>query len=141
MSNRRYARTARLNELLREILGDELERLDDDRLELVTIAGVEVDAGLEHATVYFSSLGGEEADDDVLQAFQDARRELQAAVARQARIRSTPKLFFRADPGIRTGARVDEILRGLHESGELDPDAEPHEDPGQQPGGEASEPT
>ena len=37
MSNRRYSRTARLNELLREILGDELERLGDERLELVTI--------------------------------------------------------------------------------------------------------
>jgi ribosome-binding factor A len=114
MSNRRYARTARLNELLREILGDELERIDDERLELVTISGVEVDAGLEHATVYFSSLRGEEADDDVLAAFDEARRSLQSAVARQARIRSTPRLHFRADPGIRSGERVDEILRGLH---------------------------
>jgi ribosome-binding factor A len=120
MSNRRYARTARLNELLREILGEELERMDDERLELVTISGVEVDPGLEHAVVYFSSLAGEEEDDAVLAAFDEARRGLQSAVARQARIRSTPKLVFRADPGIRTGARVDEILRDLHASGELD---------------------
>src|SRR5262245_51807900 len=120
MSNRRYARTARLNELLREILGEELERLDDERLEFVTISGVEVDPGLEHAVVYFSALAGEEGDDEVLAAFDEARRSLQGAVARQARIRSTPKLLFRADPGIRAGARVDEILRDLHESGELD---------------------
>jgi ribosome-binding factor A len=119
MSNRRYARTARLNELLREILGDELERIDDERLELVTITGVEVDAGLEHATVYFSSLRDEDDDDDVVAAFDDARRSLQGAVARQARIRSTPKLHFRADPGIRTGERVDEILRELHSTGDL----------------------
>lgn len=124
MSNRRYARTARLNELLREILGEELERLDDERLELVTISGVEVDAGLDHAVVYFSSLAGEDADDDVVQAFDDARRGLQAAVARQARIRSTPKLFFRPDPGIRAGARVDEILRGLQGPEDLDEDDE-----------------
>jgi ribosome-binding factor A len=134
MSNRRYARTARLNELLREILGDELERMDDERLELVTISGVEVDPGLEHATVYFSSLAGEAADDDVLAAFDEARRGLQGAVARQARIRSTPKLHFRADPGIRTGERVDEILRGLHSSGALgaedgpDPERDADED-------------
>jgi len=113
MSNRRYARTARLNELLREILGEELERLDDERLELVTISGVEVDPGIEHAVVYFSSLAGEDADEEVRQAFEDARRGLQAAVARQARIRSTPKLVLRADPGIRAGERVDEILRNL----------------------------
>jgi ribosome-binding factor A len=125
MSNRRYARTARLNELLREILGDELERMDDERLELVTVSGVEVDTGLEHAVVYFSSLGGEERDEEVLEAFEEARRGLQAAVARQARIRSTPKLIFRADHGIRTGERVDEILRGLQASGDLAPSDEP----------------
>jgi ribosome-binding factor A len=119
VSNRRYARTARLNELFREILGDELERLDDDRLEMVTVSGVEVDAGLEHAVVYYSSLGGPDADEEILEAFEEVRRGLQSAVARQTRLRSTPKLLFRPDHGIRTGERVDEILRGLHERGEL----------------------
>jgi ribosome-binding factor A len=111
MSNRRYSRTARLNELLREILGDELERLGDERLELVTISGVEVDAGLDHAVVFYSSFS--EDDDEILEAFEEARRGLQAAVNRQTRIRATPRLEFRPDHGIRTGARIDEILSGL----------------------------
>jgi ribosome-binding factor A len=122
MSNRRYARTARLNELLREILADELERLDDERLELVTVTGVEVDAGLDHAVVYYSALlAGDDDETQALihEAFDDARARLQAAIARQARIRSTPRLRFEPDAGVRTGARVEEILRDLHTSGQL----------------------
>jgi ribosome-binding factor A len=122
MSKRRYARTDRVNELLREILAERLGRFDDERLELVTITGVEVDAGLEHAVVYYSSLADEEADASILEAFEDARRELQAAVASEARIRNTPRLAFRADHGIRQGQRVEAILRDLATSGGLPDD-------------------
>ena len=40
-------------------LADELERLSDPRLGLVTITGVDVSADLRHATVYYSALDAE----------------------------------------------------------------------------------
>ncbi len=55
-SVRRYPRMARVNEVVREIIADELERLSDPRLGLVTVTGVEVSADLRHATVYYSAL-------------------------------------------------------------------------------------
>ncbi len=48
---------ARVNEVVRETLGDELEKLNDPRLGLVTITGVDVSADLRDATVYYSALG------------------------------------------------------------------------------------
>ena len=51
-------RTVRLGELLREVLAEELERIDDPRLELVSITNVEVDAELNRAIVSFDSLAG-----------------------------------------------------------------------------------
>ena len=48
---------ARVNEVVREALGDELERLSDPRLGIVTITGVDVSADLRQATVYYSALG------------------------------------------------------------------------------------
>ena len=39
---REYPRTARVNELVREIVADELERIDDPRLEWVSVTAVEV---------------------------------------------------------------------------------------------------
>jgi ribosome-binding factor A len=47
---------ARVNEVVRETIADELERLSDPRLGLVTVTGVEVSPDLRHATVYYSAL-------------------------------------------------------------------------------------
>ncbi|MDP9442031.1 MAG: ribosome-binding factor A [Actinomycetota bacterium] len=107
---RRYPRTARLNEVLREILAEALEtRLDEDgRLELVTITGVVCDPDLRHATVYFSgrTAGAEEA-------LNDQRVRLQGEIGRQTRLKRTPQLSFVADPGVTTGWRIEEVLKGL----------------------------
>ena len=45
-SPRKYPRTLRVNEVVREMIADELERLADPRLELVTITGVDVSPDL-----------------------------------------------------------------------------------------------
>lgn len=105
----RYPRTARLNELCRQILGDELERLDDDRLELVTITHVDVDPDLRHARVDFTALG--EHEEEAAEALAENRARLQAAIARQARMKRTPELRFAVDRVIEEGARIEQLLR------------------------------
>ena len=115
---RPFARMARVNELIHEIVADELERVDDERLDLVTVMSVEVEPDLRHATVYVDTPEGGERDEDVLAALQDHRTRLQAAVARQARLRRTPELAFRPDEVARSAARVEDILRGIHDHGE-----------------------
>jgi ribosome-binding factor A len=110
---REYPRTARLNQLLREIIGEALEGVDDARLEHVAVTAVDVDRDLRHATVYFDSLGGPDTDPEVLAAFGEARVRLQARVGREARIKRVPELGFRPDPAVRAGERIDEVLRNL----------------------------
>lgn len=107
---RRYPRALRVNEALREVLADELERLDDERLELVTVTGVSVDPDLRKAIVWFSALHGQEHAAETL---AEHRKRLQAAVARQLRLRRTPELSFRPDHGIEAGLRVEGVLRDL----------------------------
>jgi ribosome-binding factor A len=107
---RQYPRTARLNELLREILGEELERIDDERLEMVTITGVAIEGDLRRAAVFYDSLEGEDGDEEVLAAFGEVRWRLQGAIGRQARIKHTPELTFAPDPAVRAGARIEELL-------------------------------
>lgn len=108
-SQRQYPRMARVNELCREILGDELERLDDDRLELVTITHVDVDPDLRHARVDFSCLG--EGEDEAIESLDEHRVRLQSAIARQARLKRTPELRFAVDTVIVRGARIEALLR------------------------------
>ena len=109
--DRRYSRLDRVNEALREVIGDELERVDDERLELVTVTGVRVEADLRHAHVWFDTLGD---TDEVAAALGRHRIRLQAAIARDLRLKRTPELTFAPDPAIAIGTRVEKILRHLH---------------------------
>ncbi len=126
-STREYPRTARVNELLREILAEELERIGDPRLEWVSITGVTVNQELSNATVFFSGLDGVDGDPLALEALSERRVRLQAAIGRQARLRRTPELHFQPDPGVRAGWRVEEILREIGPFEDTDEADEPDE--------------
>ena len=109
--NQRYPRSARVGETLREIIAEELVRIDDERLEFVTVTGIDVDNELNRAHVYFSSLAGEDADDEVIEALGSHRARLQSAIARQIRAKKTPILDFQPDVALRSAERIDDILR------------------------------
>jgi ribosome-binding factor A len=110
-SPRRYPRTLRVNEVVRETLADHLERMEDPRLELVTITGVDVSPDLRHATVFYGALGRH--DPEIAEALEAAAKPLRAALGREVRLKYLPALHFREDPAIETGQRVEEILRDL----------------------------
>lgn len=107
----RYPRSARVGETLREIIAEELVRIDDERLTFVTVTGIEVDDELNRAHVYFDSLSGEDGDDEIVSALSEHRVRLQSAVGRQIRAKKTPILDFRPDVSIRSAERIDDILR------------------------------
>jgi ribosome-binding factor A len=103
-----YPRSARVNQILREIISDELVRLSDfdERLGLLTVTGVDTAADLSQAMVFFDSLSPE-----AIAALEERRAQIQASVNAQTRLKRTPRLAFMADPAIAHGAAVEEILR------------------------------
>lgn len=109
---RGYARTARVNRVLRQVLADELERCEehDERLGMLTITDVRCDPDLRQAKVLLSSLTGEQVT-----ALEDVRVRLQAAISREVRMKRTPQLSFEADPAVAAGQRIEDILRSLEE--------------------------
>ena len=113
-------RTARLNELLREVIAEELERIGDERLELVTITNVDVDSDLNRAIVSYDALDGEAADAIVLEALSGLRVRLQKAIGSQITARKTPILEFRPDNVLRSAQRIESILRTLPPVGDHD---------------------
>lgn len=106
----RYPRTARVNQVLQQVIAEELERVasDDPRLELVTVTGVDVDPDLRHATVWLGSLSEAAAE-----ALAEDRVRLQGAIADQVRLKRTPLLSFSADPAVASGNRIEDIIRRL----------------------------
>ena len=126
---RRYPRTARLNEVIREIVAEAIEQMidQDERLELVTITGVEAEQDLRRATVFFTSRR-EGAD----VALEEHRSKLQSEINRQTRFKRTPQLAFVEDPGVSSGWKIEGILRDLHQEGH-------HEEQEQQEGRHAGD--
>lgn len=112
---RQFSRTDRIGELVREIVASELERIGDERLELVTVTAVEVDASLERADVYYSALSAQEEgrDEEVAEALEEQRWKVQQVVNREVRARKTPQINFRADTVLSSALRIDQILREL----------------------------
>jgi ribosome-binding factor A len=113
----KYPRAARLNETLREVIADELVRIDDERLEFVTITSIDVDNELNRAIVYFDSLAGEEADTEILEVLEEHRRRIQSSINKQMRTKKTPVLVFKPDEVIRAAERIDDILRADRRGG------------------------
>jgi ribosome-binding factor A len=107
-----YPRALRVNQVLRQILAEELERLADadERLRMVTVTAVDTVADLRHARVYVSSLSVEAAE-----ALAERRGQLQRHVGRQVRMKRTPQLEFAVDPAVVAGGRVDDALRRIRE--------------------------
>ena len=107
----RYPRSARLNETLREVIAEELVKIDDERLSFVTITAVDVDNELNRAVVFFDSLADEDADAAILDALERHRRRMQSSINRQIKAKKTPILQFRPDDVIRSAERIEDILR------------------------------
>ncbi|MFZ9191719.1 MAG: 30S ribosome-binding factor RbfA [Ilumatobacteraceae bacterium] len=108
---RRNERNARMSETLREVIADELAKLDDDRLQMVTVTAVDVDSEMNHGVVYFDSMEGVSGDEKIIEALNEYRKRIQHEIALQVRSRRTPVLEFKPDETMRAAARIDEVLR------------------------------
>ncbi len=117
-----YPRSLRVNQVLRQVVAEELERLADadERLRLVTVTSVDTAPDLRHATVFLSSLS-----EDAAAALDERRVQVQRAVGRQVQMKRTPQLVFAQDPAVVAGDRVEAVLRRIRETG---PDGAPRGD-------------
>ena len=118
---RDYPRTARLNQLVHEIVAEEIERIDDERLGFLTVVGVEVEPDMRRAIVWYTTL--DDGESELADVLEEHRPRLQSAIGRQARTKRTPELSFRPDTVIRQAERVEQILRDIGDDGSARPAA------------------
>jgi ribosome-binding factor A len=109
-----FTRSDRVGPLVHQIIAEQLQYIDDDRLDGVSITGVEVDNELAKAKIFFDVYeGSDESVADALAAFGKYRGKLRYSVGQQTRIRRVPELDFRPDPAISAGLRIEQILRDI----------------------------
>ena len=118
------ARTAKAGELIRRVVASELEQIEDERLYLVSLTGVEVDRDLHKAVVYFTTFDRDD-DPEIDEAFEEYRGSLRHAVSRQTSLRRAPELEFRPDVTLRSAERIERLLQ---QEAERPPVPDPEDD-------------
>ncbi len=104
-------RVRKVESQIREIVGEEVATLSDPRIRgLVTITGVRLSPDLANATVFYSVLS-QEAAQEAREGLQSAAGRLQASLGAQTRLKRTPRLRFEPDPVVEQARRVETALR------------------------------
>lgn len=107
-------RVERVRELLKRELGEIIRReLPVDEAGMITVNDVTVTGDLQHATVYFSILGGAEQQKRGEELLQQRRLLIQNLLGQSVVLKYTPHLKFVRDESIARGDRVLRILDEL----------------------------
>ncbi|HET7900749.1 MAG TPA: 30S ribosome-binding factor RbfA [Candidatus Nanopelagicales bacterium] len=103
-------RMRRVDESLRKVLADGVERLGDPAVGFVTVTGVRASSDFSQAVVYVSVLGGEKRRARSMRALERAHGVLQRKIATELRLRRTPQLIFHYDETVDRALRMHELI-------------------------------
>ncbi|MBI3046927.1 MAG: 30S ribosome-binding factor RbfA [Acidobacteria bacterium] len=110
-------RPDRVGDQIRQELSELLTRgaVHDPGIGFITVTRVQVSADLQHARVFYTTLGDPQARRETAQALERATPFLRRHIGGRLRLRRVPELEFRFDESIEHQDRIEQILRDLHE--------------------------
>jgi ribosome-binding factor A len=115
-------RTERIDELLRQEIGQALEReVTDPGIGFVTVTDVETAPDLSRAIVWVSVIGTDAQRKETLTALRRAMPFIRHGLGSKIRLRRIPELEVRLDDSVLRGSRVLQLINEI-EAGRI-PDA------------------
>jgi ribosome-binding factor A len=127
-NSRRVERVASL--IKREISQMVMLDIKDDRVGagMVSVTDVDVSGDLQHAKVFVSIYGTDEARAETMAGLKAATGFVRAELGQRLRLRRTPEILFKEDLGVERGTRVLSLINQLSqeraEKGLSDDDAD-----------------
>ncbi len=137
------ARARKVAERTKVLVAGGLDTLvKDPRLGFVTITDVRVTGDLQHATVFYTVLGGADEREAASEVLASYRGRIRSHVGKGLGIRLTPSLEFVLDALPEDAAHLDDVMRQVHQrdaelaagrqsaafAGDSDPYRKPHLD-------------
>ena len=112
-TNRRVSRVAEL--IKREVSQMLLNGIKDDRVGtgMVSVTDVDVSGDLQHAKIYVSIYGTEEAKAATMAGLRSATGFVRSELGARVRLRRTPEVTFIEDRSIERGTKVLSLLNQL----------------------------
>ncbi|WP_009633864.1 30S ribosome-binding factor RbfA [Synechocystis sp. PCC 7509] len=113
-TNRRVSRVAEL--IKREVSQMLIHDIKDDRVGagLVSVTDVVVSGDLQHAKIFVSVYGSEEAKIETMAGLKSATGYVRTELGQRVRLRRTPEVIFQEDPSIERGTKVLSLLNQLN---------------------------
>jgi ribosome-binding factor A len=114
-TNRRVSRVAEL--IKREVSQMLLNGIKDDRVGtgMVSVTDVDVSGDLQHATIFVSIYGTEEAKTETMAGLKSATGYVRSELGARIRLRRTPEVIFMEDHSIERGTKVLSLLNQLEQ--------------------------
>ncbi|MEH2182124.1 30S ribosome-binding factor RbfA [Nostoc sp.] len=113
-TNRRVSRVAEL--IKREVSQMLLNGIKDDRVGtgMVSVTDVDVSGDLQHAKIYVSIYGTDEAKVETMAGLKSATGYVRSELGARVRLRRTPEVIFLEDRSIERGNKVLALLNQLN---------------------------
>ena len=110
---REFSRRERVGDYLQRELASLIQReLRDPRLGMVSVTGVDVSRDMAHARVYFTLLGCDSEDEakPSTEVLNRAAGFLRSSLARDASMRTVPRLRFYFDASVGRGRDLEDLI-------------------------------
>ncbi|MBD3368182.1 MAG: 30S ribosome-binding factor RbfA [Candidatus Eisenbacteria bacterium] len=112
-------RILRLCELIQRELGRIIDQeVNDPRIGMVTVTGVELSEDLRHAKAFVSVLGDDDQKERSLRLLHHAGRFIRGRLAESINLRLVPRIRFILDESAENYLRIAEVLRQIHDEEE-----------------------
>ncbi|MBO5036381.1 MAG: 30S ribosome-binding factor RbfA [Clostridia bacterium] len=110
----------RINEEVRREVSEILSTVKDPRIPpMPSVVAANVTGDLEEARIYVSFFT-EYDEKEVKQGLKAASGFVRKKLGERLKLRAVPKIIFILDHSIETGARINDILRGLNSENDAD---------------------
>ncbi|MES1025419.1 30S ribosome-binding factor RbfA [Gloeocapsa sp. BRSZ] len=119
-TSRRVSRVAEL--IKREVSQMLLHDIKDDRVGagMVSVTDVDVSGDLQHAKIFVSIYGTDEARAETMAGLKSATGYVRSELGQRVRLRRTPEIVFQEDRSIERGNRVLSLINQLNQNRQID---------------------
>jgi ribosome-binding factor A len=123
-TSRRVSRVAA--QIQREVSQLLQNGIKDDRVgsSMVSVTDVDVSGDLQHAKIFVSLYGTNEAKAETMAALKDATGFVRKELGARVRLRRTPEVIFVEDTSLERGDRILSLINQLNYSQEADEETE-----------------
>lgn len=117
-TDRRVSRVA--SQIQREVSQMLINGIKDDRVGagMVSVTDVDVSGDLQHAKIYVSIYGTEEAKAETMEGLKSSETYVRRELGQRMRLRRTPEVVFKEDPSLERGDRMINLLNQISEEKE-----------------------